>query len=86
MSVTTPGLGLRVQQFGVLTVSYPIPSIESCIFFGLYYTTDTHNMASGILKVKGTQVVDQNDKPIILRGAAIGGWLKYAWNPVRVLD
>ncbi|KAL2427073.1 Beta-xylosidase [Exophiala dermatitidis] len=32
-------------------------------------------MATGILRVKGTQVVDNNDTPVILRGAAIGGWL-----------
>lgn len=34
-------------------------------------------MSSGILKVKETQVVDSNGTPVILRGAAIGGWLKY---------
>jgi hypothetical protein len=33
-------------------------------------------MATGILKVKGTQVVGNDDKPVILRGCAIGGWLK----------
>ena len=32
-------------------------------------------MATGILKVKGTQVVDSNGSPIILRGAGLGGWL-----------
>ncbi|KAL2427050.1 Beta-xylosidase [Exophiala dermatitidis] len=32
-------------------------------------------MATGILRVKGTQVVDNDDTPVILRGAAIGGWL-----------
>lgn len=34
-------------------------------------------MATGILKVKDTQVVDSTGAPVILRGAAIGGWLKY---------
>lgn len=34
-------------------------------------------MASGILRVKGTQVVDENGKVVLLRGCAIGGWLKY---------
>ncbi|KAK7893833.1 hypothetical protein LTR67_006534 [Exophiala xenobiotica] len=32
-------------------------------------------MATGILKVKDTQVVDSTGSPVILRGAAIGGWL-----------
>lgn len=34
-------------------------------------------MASGILKVKGDQVVDSNGKSVVLRGAGIGGWMKY---------
>jgi hypothetical protein len=33
-------------------------------------------MTSGILKVSGQNVVDGNGNPIILRGAAIGGWMK----------
>lgn len=33
-------------------------------------------MASGILKVKDDKIVDENDDTVILRGAAIGGWLK----------
>ncbi|KIW30504.1 uncharacterized protein PV07_06246 [Cladophialophora immunda] len=32
-------------------------------------------MATGILKVKDTQVVDDGGNPVILRGCAIGGWL-----------
>lgn len=32
---------------------------------------------SSILKVKGTQVVDGEGNPIILRGAGLGGWLKF---------
>ena len=39
------GLGLLVQQFHVLTVSLPIPSIESCIFLGhvLYYRSSQYD-------------------------------------------
>jgi hypothetical protein len=33
-------------------------------------------MASGFLKVKGTEVVGENGEPIILRGAGLGGWMK----------
>ena len=33
-------------------------------------------MASGYLKVEGDKIVDGNGKSIILRGAAIGGWMK----------
>ncbi|GIK07240.1 hypothetical protein Aspvir_002898 [Aspergillus viridinutans] len=32
-------------------------------------------MATGFLRVKGTQIVDGNDTPIILRSSALGGWL-----------
>ncbi|KPI45421.1 Endoglucanase C [Cyphellophora attinorum] len=32
-------------------------------------------MANGILKVKGTEVVDKDGKPVILRGAGLGGWM-----------
>lgn len=35
-------------------------------------------MATGILKVKGNKVVDNNGDEVLLRGAAIGGWMKYA--------
>lgn len=30
---------------------------------------------SGFLKVKGTKIVDQNDTPVVLKGAAVGGHL-----------
>jgi hypothetical protein len=32
-------------------------------------------MSTGILKVKDTNVVDENGKRVILRGAGLGGWL-----------
>lgn len=32
-------------------------------------------MASGILKVKGDKIVDGNGNAVVLRGAAIGGWM-----------
>lgn len=31
---------------------------------------------AGILRVQGTDVVDGNGKAVILRGCAIGGWMK----------
>ena len=34
-------------------------------------------MAAGILKVRGDKVVDGNGDAVTLRGAAIGGWMKY---------
>ena len=34
-------------------------------------------MAKGILQVKGEQIVDENGDGVVLRGAAIGGWMKY---------
>lgn len=32
-------------------------------------------MATGILKVKGTDVVDKDGNRVILRGAGLGGWM-----------
>ncbi|KAL4736114.1 putative glucanase [Aspergillus similis] len=32
-------------------------------------------MSTGYLRVKGKDIVDANDKPVILRGSALGGWL-----------
>lgn len=34
-------------------------------------------MSSGILKVKGNKIVDNDGNEVLLRGAAIGGWMKY---------
>jgi hypothetical protein len=33
-------------------------------------------MATGILKVEGEKVVDENGTPVYLRGAGLGGWMK----------
>jgi hypothetical protein len=33
-------------------------------------------MATGVLRVKGDEVVDSKGKRVILRGAGLGGWLK----------
>jgi len=33
-------------------------------------------MATGYLKVEGDKVVDGDGKPVILRGSALGGWMK----------
>jgi len=32
-------------------------------------------MATGFLSVKGNRVVDEDGKDVVLRGAAIGGWM-----------
>lgn len=32
---------------------------------------------TGILRVEGNKVVDDNGTEVLLRGAAIGGWMKY---------
>jgi hypothetical protein len=34
-------------------------------------------MSPTILKVKGTKIVDGDGKEVILRGAGLGGWMKY---------
>jgi len=34
-------------------------------------------MSTGILKVEGDKVVGNDGKPVILRGAGLGGWMKY---------
>ena len=33
-------------------------------------------MAPTFLKVEGREIVDGDGKPVILRGTALGGWLK----------
>lgn len=33
-------------------------------------------MATGILRVKEDAVIDENGERVILRGAALGGWMK----------
>jgi hypothetical protein len=43
-------------------------------------------MANGILQVKDNTVVDGNGNQVVLRGAAIGGWMKYAGFPSHFLD
>lgn len=35
-----------------------------------------NNMATGILKVHAGEVVDDNGHAVVLRGAALGGWMK----------
>lgn len=37
-------------------------------------------MATGILKVDGENVVGNDGKPVILRGAGLGGWMKYIFS------
>ena len=32
-------------------------------------------MSTGILRTQGTEVVGEDGKPVILRGAALGGWM-----------
>lgn len=32
-------------------------------------------MSTGILKVDGDKVVGEDGKPVILRGAGLGGWM-----------
>lgn len=46
--------------------------LDTC---GKHCNEQYYNMTTGILTVKGDQVVDKNG-PVILRGAAIGGWMK----------
>lgn len=32
-------------------------------------------MSNGILKVEGDKVIGNDGKPVLLRGAALGGWM-----------
>jgi hypothetical protein len=34
-------------------------------------------MSSGVLRIEGDKVVDGNGNSVILRGAGLGGWMKY---------
>lgn len=40
-------------------------------------------MAKGILRVKGEEVVDEQENVVILRGTALGGWMKYMFRDLR---
>lgn len=42
-------------------------------------------MATGFLRVKGDTIVDGNGEGVVMRGAALGGWMKYADDQVAVL-
>jgi hypothetical protein len=54
------------------------PFLEPVLFLVIFILRNlSYTMATGILRVKGDQVVDGNGQTIILRGAGLGGWLKY---------
>jgi len=36
-------------------------------------------MASGFLRVQGSDVLSEDGQPVILRGAGLGGWMKYVY-------
>jgi hypothetical protein len=36
-------------------------------------------MSTSMLKVQGTKIVDGDGKEVILRGAGLGGWMKYVF-------
>jgi hypothetical protein len=38
-------------------------------------------MTSGFLRVQGDTIVDRDGNGIVMRGAALGGWMKYASIP-----
>lgn len=63
---TLPLLGIFGSLAGLQACLTSVSSIEAI-----------DKMTTGILKVEGTQVVDRHGSPVILRGAAIGGWLKF---------
>lgn len=42
-------------------------------------------MATGYLRVKGDAIVDGDGKGVVMRGAALGGWMKYADDEFTVL-
>ena len=37
------------------------------------------NLSMAYLKVSGTKIVDKDGKEVILRGAGLGGWMKYVY-------
>lgn len=41
-------------------------------------------MATSFLHVKGDIIVDGNGKAVVMRGAALGGWMKYANDRIAV--
>lgn len=65
----------RVNLGDIQYLYPPAHSSEFC-FRTFYLIQPSSKMASGILKVKGNLVVDGNDESVVLRGAALGGWMK----------
>lgn len=42
-------------------------------------------MATGFLHVKGDTIVDGNGEGVVMRGAALGGWMKYADDQITLV-
>lgn len=42
-------------------------------------------MATGFLHVKGDTIVDGNGEGVVMRGAALGGWMKYADDQIALI-
>lgn len=49
--------------------------MQTCIFDNCY--RHIYTMATGFLRVKDDTIVDGNGKGVVMRGAALGGWMKY---------
>jgi len=43
----------------------------------IYLRSSSLIMATGYLKVQGDKIVDENGTQVVLRGAGIGGWMKW---------
>lgn len=69
---------MDVSRVNLGDIQYLYPPCSLFWLLVLHIQTDPtwFKMASGILKVKGNLVVDENDESVVLRGAALGGWMK----------
>ena len=45
--------------------------------YAVPYLLCSYTYIMAYLKVSGTKIVDQNEQEVILRGAGLGGWMKY---------
>lgn len=43
-------------------------------------------MATGFLRVDGNNIIDGGGNDIVMRGAALGGWMKYANTQREMFD
>lgn len=61
----------------VLIDSEPYQTGTWTYFLDYSFYLSAHILDMSFLKISGTKIVDKDGKEVILRGAGLGGWMKY---------